>query len=109
MFPSPLPSDSFLIKRLEVSPESNDHDDGQPVRRDANRVRISVTLTPGLGPDIRAGDIAHCATRVDERDDYSPFRRRARKRGTNPRPKSNQCGIRLSHQESRGVAGLSRE
>ena len=42
------------VECLEVSPEGEDHENAQPVCSDANCVRISVTLSPGCGPDIGA-------------------------------------------------------
>ena len=47
----------LLVKHLKVNPECEDHDDSQPVGRDANTVRVSVSRTPSLGSHVRAGDI----------------------------------------------------
>ena len=62
---------SFPVKRLEVCPKGEDHDDGQPVGRNTNRIRVSVSLTPRFGPDVRAGDITQLTERVNERDGHS--------------------------------------
>ena len=47
----------LLVKHLKVNPECEDHNDSQPVGRDANTVRVSVSRTPSLGSPVRAGDI----------------------------------------------------
>ena len=60
-----------LVKHLKMSPEDEDHDDGQPVGRNANRVRVSVSRTPDLGPYVRARDATQLTGRVDERDNHS--------------------------------------
>ena len=40
---------SFLVERLEASPEGENHDDAQPIGHDTNTVRVSASLTPALG------------------------------------------------------------
>ena len=93
----------FLVQRPKVSPEDEDHHNGQPIRRNADRVRISVTLTPGLWPDVRTGDITQLTESVDECDSDSALRRRMGERGANPRKEGRECGGRLRHQEPSGA------
>ena len=82
-----------------MSPEGEDHDDGQPISRDTNTVRASVSLTPGLAPDIRAGGVTQLTERFNERDSHSSLRGRARKRGTNPCKEGDERSIKLRYQE----------
>ena len=93
----------FLVQRPKVSPEDEDHHNGQPIHRNADRVRISVTLTPGLWPDVRTGDITQLTERVDGCDGHSALRRWTGERGANPRKEDHECSERLGHQEPRGT------
>ena len=61
----------FLVKSLEVSPEAEDHDDGQHVGRDTDTVGVSVSWTPSFGPHVWADDITNWTKRVNERDSNS--------------------------------------
>ena len=90
---------SFLVKCLEVGPEDEDHDDAQSVGRNTNRIRVSVSLTPRAGPDIRAGDVAQLTECVNERDSHGSPRGWTGERGANPCKKGDECGRGLSHQK----------
>ena len=61
----------FLVKSFKVSPEAEDHDDGQHIGRDTDPVGVSVSWTPSRGPHVCAEDTTHLTERVDERDDNS--------------------------------------
>ena len=82
--PFPCLPFSFLVERLEASPEGENHD-AQPIGRDTNTVRVSASLTSGLGPDVRTIDITQPTKRVDESDGYRSLRGRAGERGAEDR------------------------
>jgi hypothetical protein len=89
----------FLVKRPEVSPEGKDHDNGQPIVRDTNTVKVSVSLTLDLRPDVRAGDVTQLTERVNESDSHNSLRGQTEERGADPRKKGDGRSIRLCHLE----------
>ena len=84
---------ALLVKYLEVNPEGQDHDDGQPTGGDTNTARVSVSLTPDLEPDVRAGDVTQLTERIDESNGHSSLRGRTGERGTNPRKEYDRRGF----------------
>ena len=61
----------LLVKSLEVSPEAEDHDDGQHAGCDTDTVGVSVSWTPSLGPHVWADDITQLTERANECDNNS--------------------------------------
>ena len=61
----------LLVDSLQVIPERENHDDGQPIGRNTYPVRISVSRTPRFRPYVRSGDVPQLTERVDERDNNS--------------------------------------
>jgi hypothetical protein len=51
-------------------------------------MRVSASLTPGLGPDVRTSDITQPTERVDESDGFRSLRGRTGERG------AEDCAIR---------------
>jgi hypothetical protein len=84
---------------IEFHMEGEDHDDGQPICRDKNTVRVSVSLTLGVGPGVRAGDVTQLTERVNESDSHNSLRGRTEERGADPRKKGDERSIRLCHLE----------
>jgi hypothetical protein len=82
-----------------VSPEGENHDDVQPVGRDTNTVSVSVSLTPGLESDVRAGDITQLTERDNESDSHSSLRGQTGERGADSSKRGDERSIRLCRQE----------